>query len=196
LFGPRAHVDFQSSLFQIGDWTKNKRNGSGDNKSSSRAEHRKALAETSNTIRMNSIDRGVPLGACKKDMVIIAQAESWADQHSHECGMLALSQVIESKQKRVASLTKLLEIPGMEAAQKSQILDKIMELMEDIQDKENLMEQKSENKRKTLQLVEGFLQQGTAESGKSNLKTPRVSDPLDENAASVPPVTPRNLQSL
>jgi len=111
-----------------------------------------------------------------------------------EC--LHLSQVIESKQKRVESLTKLLEIPGMEAAQKSQILDKIMELMEDIQDKENLMEQKSENKRKTLQLVEGFLQQGTAESGKSNLKTPRVSDPLDENAASVPPVTPRNLQSL
>jgi uncharacterized protein YoxC len=87
-----------------------------------------------------------------------------------EC--LHLSQVIESKQKRVESLTKLLEIPGMEAAQKSQILDKIMELMEDIQDKENLMEQKSENKYKTSQLVEGFLQQGTAESGKSNVKTP------------------------
>jgi uncharacterized protein YoxC len=83
-----------------------------------------------------------------------------------------LSQVIESKQKRVESLTKLLEIPGMEAAQKSQILDKIIELMEDIQGKENLMEQKSENKYKTSQLVEGFLQQGTAESGKSNIKTP------------------------
>jgi uncharacterized protein YoxC len=87
-----------------------------------------------------------------------------------EC--LHLSQVIESKQKRVESLTKLLEIPGMEAAQKSQILDKIIELMEDIQGKENLMEQKSENKYKTSQLVEGFLQQGTAESGKSNIKTP------------------------
>jgi uncharacterized protein YoxC len=87
-----------------------------------------------------------------------------------EC--LHLSQVIESKQKRVESLTKLLEIPGMEAAQKSQILDKIIELMEDIQGKENLMEQKSENKYKTSQLVEGFLQQGTAESGKSNVKTP------------------------
>jgi uncharacterized protein YoxC len=128
-------------------------------------------------------------------MVIIAQAESQADQRSHECGMLALSQVIESKQKRVASLTKLLEIPGTEAAQKSQILDKIMKLMEDIQDKENFMEQKSENEHKTSQLVEGFLQQSTAESGKSNVKTPQVSDPLDENAASVLPVTLQNLES-
>jgi hypothetical protein len=39
--------------------------------------------------------------------------------------MLALSQVIKSKQKRVASLAKLLENPGMEAGRKSQILDKI-----------------------------------------------------------------------
>ena len=90
-------------------------------------------------------------------MVIIAQAENRADQRSHECGMLALSQVIESKQKRVASLTKLLEIPGMEAGQKTQILEKIMELMADIQDKENIMEQKSENKRKPSDLIDGFL---------------------------------------
>jgi hypothetical protein len=101
-------------------------------------------------------------------MVIIAQAESWADQRSHEYGMLALSQVIESKQKRVASLTKLLEIPGMEAGLKSQILDKIMELMNDIQGKENVMELKSENKQKPSELIDGFLQQGTAESGKSS----------------------------
>jgi len=57
LFRPRAHVDFQSSLFQVGDWMKNKRNVSGDNKSNGRAEHCKALVETSNKIRMNSIDR-------------------------------------------------------------------------------------------------------------------------------------------
>jgi hypothetical protein len=198
LLGPRAHVDFQSSLFQVGDWMKNKRNGSGgDDKSSGRAEHRKALAETSNKIRMNTGDRGVPLGACKKDMVIIAQAENRADQRSHECGMLALSQVIESKQKRVASLTKLLEIPGMEAGQKTQILEKIMELMADIQDKENIMEQKSENKRKPSDLIDGFLKQGIAETAKASGKTPRISNPIvDENAdAENIPVTPRNLAS-
>ncbi len=60
-------------------------------------------------------------------MAIIAQAENLTDQHTHECGMLALLQVIESKQKRVAALTKLLEIPNMEDMQKHQIMDKIME---------------------------------------------------------------------
>ncbi len=79
----------QSSLFHVGDWVKNKHNGTGDNKSSSRAEHHTALAETSNEICMNSVDCGIPLCACKKDMVIISQEESQADQYSHECGMLA-----------------------------------------------------------------------------------------------------------
>ncbi len=138
----------------------------------------------------------MPLGACKKDMVIIAQAENCADQRSHECGMLALSQVIESKQKGVAALTKLLEIPGMEGEQKSKILDKIMELMSEIQEKENLMETKSENKRKTSDLIEGFLQQGLGE------KVARVGAPRAEvtktvgasNADAVVAVTPRALQ--
>jgi hypothetical protein len=40
--------------------------------------------------------------------------------------------VIESQQKRVASLTKLLEIPRMDAPQREKILDKVMELMEEI----------------------------------------------------------------
>jgi hypothetical protein len=112
---------------------------------------------------MNSLDHGAALGASKKDMVIIAQAENRADQRSHECGMLALSQVIESKQKRVAALTKLLEIPNVEAGQKHRIMDKIMELMSEINDKENPMEGKAENKRKTSELIEGFLQQGVGE---------------------------------
>jgi hypothetical protein len=85
-------------------------------------------------------------------MVIIAQAENCAYQRSLECGMLALLQFIELKQKRVADLTKLLEIPNMEAMQKHQIMDKIKELMSEINDKENLMEGKAENKRKTSEL--------------------------------------------
>jgi hypothetical protein len=80
---------------------------------------------------MNSLDHGVALGASKKDMVIIKQAENHADQRSYECGMLALSQVIESKQKWVAALTKLLKIPNMEAMQKHQIMDKTMEFIRD-----------------------------------------------------------------
>ncbi len=90
-------------------------------------------------------------------MVIIAQAESRADQRSHECNLLALTQVIESKQKRVASLTKLLENPGMEGKQKSSILNKIMELMNDIQDNEETLQQISQSKRNKSDLIESFL---------------------------------------
>jgi hypothetical protein len=65
LLGPHAHADFQSSLFHVGNWDKSKHNGTGDNKSSGQVEYHKALAETSNTICMNSADCGVPLGECK-----------------------------------------------------------------------------------------------------------------------------------
>jgi hypothetical protein len=32
MFGPRAHADFQSALFEVGDWNKNKRSATGDSK--------------------------------------------------------------------------------------------------------------------------------------------------------------------
>ncbi len=63
--------------------------------------------------------------------------------------MLSLLQVIESKQKWITALPKLLEIPNMDSEQKHQILENIMELMAEINDKENVIEQKSENKPKT-----------------------------------------------
>ncbi len=59
----------------------------------------------------------------KKGFVQIAQAESRADQCFHDCNALALTQVIESKQKRVTALTKFLEIPGVDSDQKSKILE-------------------------------------------------------------------------
>jgi hypothetical protein len=76
-FGPRAHDAYESPLFEVGDWVKNKRSASG---SGGREEQWRALAEQTNTIRTNSLDHGVALGATKKDMVIIAQAENGAEQ--------------------------------------------------------------------------------------------------------------------
>ncbi len=100
-------MDHQSALFEVGDWVKNKWSPLGEKKTETggQAEQCKALAEPMNTIRVNGVKHGVPLGATKKDLVIIAQAESQADQHSHECNVLALTQLIESKQKQVASFT-------------------------------------------------------------------------------------------
>ena len=177
LFGPRAHADFQSPLFEVGDWVKNKRGSDGGG---GRTEQRKALAEQTNTIRLNSVDRGVPVGASKKDFVQIAQAESRADQRTHECNVLALTQVVESKQKRVGALTKLLEIPGMEGDQKSRILEKVMELMEEIERDEKVLQENAQNKRLKSNIVESFLLLG----GGINTTPP---------AAQALPVTPHNL---
>ncbi len=49
--------------------------------------------------------------------------------------------MIESKQKRMANLTKMLKIPGLIKEHKTRIMGDIMKLMEIIQDKENLMEE-------------------------------------------------------
>ncbi len=99
----------------------------------------------------------MPVGASKKDFVQIAQAESRADQCSHKCNVLALTQVIESKQKRVSALTKLLEIPGMDGDQKSKILEKVMELMEEIERDEKVLQENAQNKRMKSHIVESFL---------------------------------------
>lgn len=77
--------------------------------------------------------------------------------------MLALSKGIDLKQKQVAALTKLIEKHSMTGEQKDQIMDQVMELMTEINDKENLMEVKEENKHKTLELIEVFSQQGAGE---------------------------------
>ncbi len=81
----------------------------------------------------------MPIGASKNAFVKTAQAESRADQCTHECYTLALTQVLESKQKRVAALTKLLEILGMVSEQKSKILEKVMQLMEEIKHDRNYL---------------------------------------------------------
>ncbi len=92
LFGPCSHVDHQYASFEVGDWVRNKRSSPGEKKTETggRVEQRKALAEQANTIRMNGVERGIPL-----------------------------TQLIESKQKQVASFTKLLHTPGMESEQKT-----------------------------------------------------------------------------
>ncbi len=115
-------------------------------------------------------------------MVIIAQAESRAEQRSLECSVSAMMQVIESKQKRVASLTKLLEIPGMEESQRAKILDKVMELMGEIEQEENVLHEASQNKRAKSDLVEMFLKVGASDS---------ISNKENSTAAGSLEVTPR-----
>jgi hypothetical protein len=59
---------------------------------------------------MNTADRGMPLGCTKNDIIniaLIALCEEKAMAHAHESSLLALSWLIESKQKRMANLTKM-----------------------------------------------------------------------------------------
>jgi hypothetical protein len=90
-------------------------------------------------------------------VINIAQWEDKADAHAHESSLLALSQVIELKQKTLANMMKMLEIPGISDSHKSCILDDIMKLMQVIQDKENSMEELKNRKRKAPEVVSQFL---------------------------------------
>jgi hypothetical protein len=56
---------------------------------------------------------------------------------------------------------KLLENPEMDAPQKEKILDKVMELMEEIQEEEKGLRQFVQNKRMKSELVDAFLSAGT-----------------------------------
>ncbi len=106
-------------------------------------------------------DRGIPLGITKKDVINIVQLEDRADARAHESSLLALSQVIESKQKTLANMTKMLEIPKISEDHKSCILDDIMHLMQVIQDKENLMEGLYNRKCKAPAVISEFLATAT-----------------------------------
>jgi len=173
-FGPHAHDEHKSPLFEVGDWVKNKQSASG---SGGQEEQQRALAEQTNTIRTNSLDCGVALGATKKDIVIIAQAENRAEQQSIKCNVLVLTQMIESKQKWLASLTKLLEIPGMDAEQRTKILNKVIDLMDEIQQDEKDLHQVSQNKRMKSDIVDSFLTTATiSTNGKASEVTPHALD--------------------
>ncbi len=76
--------------------------------------------------------------------------------------MLVLTQVIESKQKWVASLTKLLEIPGMDTEQRTKILEKVIDRMDEIQKDEKDLHQASQNKRMKSDIVDSFLTTATS----------------------------------
>ena len=155
LFGPRAHVDYQSPLFSVGDWPRNKRGDKSSNGGRSEARKEKVAAEA--TVRLNTADRGIPLGCTKKDVLNVAQCEDRAAARANESSLLALAQVIESKQKRMANLTKILAITGLIDEHKTRIMEDIMKLMDVIQQKENLMEDMYSRKRKAPSVVEEFL---------------------------------------
>jgi hypothetical protein len=94
--------------------------------------------------------------------------------------VFALTQVIESKQKHGGALTKLLEIPGMDGDQKSRILEKVMELMGEIEKDNKVLQESAQIKRLKSNIVESFLPLG----GGTNTTPP---------AAQMLPVTPHNL---
>ena len=89
---------------------------------------------------MNTAYHGHPLGCTKKDVLNVARCEGRLNAWAYESSLLALAQVIESKQKRMANLTKMLAIPGLIDEHKTHIMEDIMKLMDIIQQKENLME--------------------------------------------------------
>jgi hypothetical protein len=63
LFGPRAHADYQSTLFSVGDWPKNKRGEIVRNEGRTEAHKEKVAAEA--VTRLNSTDHGIPFGCMK-----------------------------------------------------------------------------------------------------------------------------------
>jgi hypothetical protein len=157
LFGPRAISGFKSSLFEIGDWPKNKKNGSGG--SGGRAEQRKAAAAAAaeaDSFRLNTAGRGIALSK-RKELINIAQMEDWAEALANQSNLLALSQVINSKQKRVNTLTQMLGFNHLPDAIKTGLYDRVVALMEEISEKENLMEEYHQKKRKTHTIVADLL---------------------------------------
>ena len=79
---------------------------------------------------MNTTDCGIPLGCTTKDILNVAQVEDRATAHANESSLLALSQVVESKQKKKANLTKMLAIPGLIDEHKTHIMEDIVKLMD------------------------------------------------------------------
>ncbi len=125
---------FSHHYFSVGDWPRNK-----------------------------TSDCGIPLGCTNnKDILNVAQVEDRATSRAYESSLLALSQVIESKQKRMANLTKMLAIPGLIDEHKTHIMEDIMKLMDIIQQKENLMEDIYSHEHKAPSVVEEFLSANSA----------------------------------
>ena len=87
LFGPRAVSGFKSSLFEVGDWPKNKRDGKGSD--GGRAEQRKAAAAEADSVRLNTAGRGIPLTE-RKEIINIAQMEDRAEALANQSSLLAL----------------------------------------------------------------------------------------------------------
>jgi hypothetical protein len=165
-----------SQFFLIGDWPRNKHGNKSSNGVRSEARKEKAAAEA--TIRLNTADCGIPLGCTKKDVLNVAQCEKKATAQAYERSLLAEAQVIESMQKRMANLTKILAIPGLIDEHKTCIMEYIMKLMDVIQQKENLIEYMFSQKRKAPSVVEEFLATTTTPKQTPAATAAQVADTL------------------
>jgi hypothetical protein len=120
----------------IGDWPNNKRDGSKTTSGGrSGAREETAIQQETDRLLGSSNTRGIPLGASKKDILLLAQSEDAAEQRNHESKILAMSAIIDSLHKRVDVYTKLLVSLG----NNDTIMNKIEELMTEISSKEALM---------------------------------------------------------
>ncbi len=154
LFGPRADRAYRSPLLLIGDWPNNKRDGAKTSGGRSGAREDQAIQHEMEWLLDSTNTRGIPLGASKKDILLLAQSEDAAEQRNHESKILAMSAVIDSLHKRVDVYTKLLVSLGSNDS----IMNKIEELMMEISAKEALMGELSNKKRKVTHSVELLFQ--------------------------------------
>jgi hypothetical protein len=143
--GPSTKREFRSHLLELGDWPKNKRNGSGAS-DSARASARELDAKQKEGERWSDTknERGMP----KKEQILVNQTEANMDQRRHESNILALSQVLDSLHKRVDIYSKL--IGGLGAASQATMMNQISDLMSEITENEKLMLVMTTKKRRTL----------------------------------------------
>jgi hypothetical protein len=109
--GPCAEKEARSQLLDVGDWPRNKRGDKDSNiPDGGRSSAREGAAKQKELERQLDWKnkRVVP----KKELLVLSEAESSAEQQNHESNILALSQVIKSLHKRVDMYSKLIATIG------------------------------------------------------------------------------------
>ncbi len=133
-------------------------------------DQRKAAAAQADIIRVNTAGRGVALSE-RKELVNIAQMEDRSDALATQSNLLALTQVINSKQKRVHTLTQMMGCGNLSDTIKAGLYDQVVKLMEEISEKENLMESYHLKKRKTHAVLAELLSEQGRETEASSTPT-------------------------
>lgn len=153
VFGPFAgEKRHQINLLKMG-------NDDGPDKESRKgAREKERLAADAVRQRDEDGNRGVPLGATKKDMVLIAQADESTSLRQQELSMFAISKLISSKTellKTNVDLLKMLSDTGQDAEVRADIASDRAE----IKSLHDRLEEMSNKKRDRSTVVENFINQ-------------------------------------